>query len=71
MQVILQAMKTYGIILADTQTSDTRRWTVQGTPDSRWNQVIIHTMDVLTGGDFEAVDESSLMMDPDSGQAHP
>ena len=69
MQVVLQAMKTYGIILADTQTSDTPRWTVQGTPDSRWNQVIVHTMDVLTGGDFEAVDTSSLILDINSGQA--
>jgi len=68
MQVVLQAMKTYGIILADTQTSDTPRWTVQGTPDLRWDQLIVHTMDVLTGNDFEAVDESSMMLDVNSGR---
>ncbi len=67
MQVILQAMKTYGIILSD--TSSQQRWTVTGTPDLRWNQVIVHTLDVLTGDDFEAVDESSLMVNPNSGQA--
>jgi hypothetical protein len=66
MQIILQAMKTYGIILSD--KSSQTRWTVSGTPDARWNQVMVHTLDVLTGNNFEAVDESSLMLDPDSGR---
>jgi hypothetical protein len=29
---------------------------------------MVHTLDVLTGNNFEAVDESSLMLDPDSGR---
>lgn len=63
MQVILQAMKTYGIILADNGSD----WYVSGAPDERWDNDMLHTLDVLTGADFEAVDESSLMVNPDSG----
>ena len=64
-QVILQAMKTYGIILADNGSD----WYVSGAPDERWDNGMLHTLDALTGGDFEAVDESSLMVDPNTGQA--
>ena len=65
MQVILQAMKTYGIILADNGSD----WYVSGAPDDRWDNDMLHTLDVLTGADFEAVDESGLMIDPNSGEA--
>ncbi len=64
-QVILQAMKTYGIILADNGSD----WYVSGAPDERWDNDMLHTLDALTGNDFEAVDESSLMVDADPGQA--
>jgi len=64
MQVILQAMKTYGIILADNGSD----WYVSGAPDERWDNDMLHTLDVLSGNDFEAVDESGLMVDPNSGQ---
>lgn len=63
-QVILQAMKTYGIILADNGSA----WYVSGVPDERWNNDILHNIDTLKGSDFEAVDVSSLIIDPDSGQ---
>ena len=63
-QVILQAMKTYGIILADNGSD----WYVSGAPDERWDNDMLHTLDALTGDDFEAVDESGLMVDPNSGQ---
>jgi hypothetical protein len=66
-QVILQAMKTYGIILADNGS----RWYISGVPDERWDNEMLHEMDVVSGSDFEAVDVSSLMIDPDSGQAGP
>ncbi len=65
MQVILQAMKEYGIIVADNGSD----WYISGVPDERWDNDMLHTLDVLTGDDFEAVDASSLMIDPDSGQA--
>ena len=64
-QVILQAFKTYGLILADNGSS----WYISGAPDPRWDNDILHEMDVVTGADFEVVDVSSLMIDPDSGQA--
>jgi hypothetical protein len=63
MQVILQAMKTYGVMLADNGSN----WYVSGAPDERWDNDILHLLDVLTGHDFEAVDTSVLMADGNSG----
>jgi hypothetical protein len=63
MQVILRAMKTYGIILADNGSN----WYISGAPDERWNNDMLHLLDNLTGNDFEAVDTSGLMVNPDSG----
>ncbi len=65
LQVILQAMKSYGIILADNGSN----WYVSGTPDERWDNDLLHALDLLTGADFEAVDVAGLMVDPGSGQA--
>ena len=66
MQVTLQAFKTYGIILADNGSP----WYISGVPDSRWdNDMLNEGMNMITGSDFEVVDVSSLMIDPDSGQA--
>jgi hypothetical protein len=67
MQVILQAFKTYGIVLADNGSN----WYVSGAPDERWDNDMLHLLDALTGADFEAVDTSVLMVDEDSGQARP
>jgi hypothetical protein len=64
-QVILQAMKTYGLILADNGSS----WYISGVPDERWDNDILHEMDIVSGSDFEVVDVSGLMVNPDSGQA--
>lgn len=64
MQVILQAMQTYGIMLADNGSN----WYVSGAPDERWDNDMLHLLDVLTGDDFEAVDASRLMVDPNSGE---
>ncbi|HJS17497.1 MAG TPA: hypothetical protein VJ785_02025 [Anaerolineales bacterium] len=63
MQVILTAMKKYGIILADNGSN----WYVSGAPDPRWGNDMLHLLDDLTGNDFEAVDTSGLMIDYDSG----
>ena len=62
-QVILRALKTYGMIVADNGSS----WYISGAPDSRWNDDDLHKLTGLGGSDFEAVDESSLMVDPNSG----
>ncbi|MCB8939663.1 MAG: hypothetical protein H6654_15240 [Ardenticatenaceae bacterium] len=65
MQVILQAFKTYGLILADNGSA----WYISGVPDGRWDNDLLHEMDVITGDNFEVVDSSSLMLSPNSGQA--
>ncbi len=64
-QVILKAFKTYGIILADNGSN----WYISGAPDPRWDDDMLSQLSGVRGSDFEAVDESRLMMDPDSGLA--
>ena len=64
-QIILQALKKYGMMLADNGSS----WYLSGAPDSRWDNNDLHNLGQLTGADFEAVDVSSLMIDPNSGSA--
>ncbi len=64
-QVILTAMKRYGIILADNGAP----WYISGAPDERWDNDVLHELDNVRGSDFEAVNCSGLMVDPDSGQA--
>jgi hypothetical protein len=66
-QVVLQAMKTYGIILADNGSA----WFISGVPDERWDNDVLRELKQVHGHDFEAVDVSSLMIAPDSGQAQP
>ena len=66
-QVILGAMKRYGIILADNGSA----WYVSGAPDNRWDNNDLRDLRSVIGADFEAVDVSSLMIDPDSGQSRP
>jgi hypothetical protein len=59
------AMKVYGLILADNGSA----WFVSGVPDERWNNdVLVGQLRLVKGSDFEAVDASGLMLDPDSGQ---
>jgi hypothetical protein len=64
-QVILRALKKYGMILADNGSA----WYISGAPDDRWDNSALHDLGRVIGSDFEAVDESSLMIDPNSGQA--
>jgi len=61
-QVLLRAMQQYGMFLADNGTA----WYVGGAPDERWDNNQLHEFGQLHGTDFEAVDESSLMVDPNS-----
>jgi hypothetical protein len=63
-QVILRALKKYGMILADNGSS----WFISGAPDPRWNNDLLHELSRVSGSAFEAIDESSLMISPDSGQ---
>jgi hypothetical protein len=55
-RVVAQALKTYGMILADNGSP----WYISGAPSPRWNDSALHLLDELTGRDFEVVDTSSL-----------
>ena len=55
-RVVLQALKTYGMILADNGSP----WYVSGAPNSHWSNDQLSAMKQLTGADFEVVDTSSL-----------
>ena len=64
-QVILRAMKKYGIILADNGSG----WYISGKPDERWNNDTLRSLGQLLGSNFEAVDATVLRIDPNSGAA--
>lgn len=64
-QVLLTAMKRYGLILADNGSD----WYVTGVPDPRWDNDLLHLLGGVKGDAFEAVDSSGLMIDPNSGEA--
>ena len=63
-QVILQALKTYGMYLADNGSA----WYLSGVPDENWDNDALHELHNVPGSAFEAVDETSLLQDIDSGQ---
>jgi len=60
-RIVLQALKTYGMILADNGSS----WYISGAPNPHWSNDDLHTIGRITGADFEVVDTSSL---PHPGQ---
>jgi hypothetical protein len=64
-QIILTGLKRYGMMLADNGAP----WFISGSTDRRWDDEDLHALKTLHGSDFEIVDVSSLMIDPDSGQA--
>jgi hypothetical protein len=64
-QVILTAMQRYGLIVADNGSN----WFFQGSVDSRWTDQLVSELKRIPAGAFEAVDASSLMIDPNSGLA--
>ena len=53
-QVVLTALKRYGMLLADNGSP----WYITGAPDSRWDDNEMHALGRLTGADFEVVDTS-------------
>jgi hypothetical protein len=50
-QVILKALKTYGMIVADNGSS----MYLSGAPDNRWDNNDLHNLSLLTAQDFEVV----------------
>ena len=62
---IVVALKTYGAIVADNGSP----WFISGVPDSRWDNDALQQLGRIKGSDWQAVDESSLQVSADSGQA--
>ena len=56
-QVILQALKTYGMIVADNGSS----WFVTGSPSEQWNDGTLHALTQVIGSDFQAVDLTPIV----------
>jgi hypothetical protein len=50
-RVILQALKTYGMMVADNGGD----WFISGAPDARWNDDELNTLKQVPGGSFEVV----------------
>ncbi len=66
-QVILRAMKKYGMMLADNGSP----WYLSGVPDERWNNDVLRELRRVRGSDLEAVDVSNLMRDPEAAYVRP
>ena len=64
-QVLLRALKKYGMMIADNGQS----WFLTGATDPRWNDEVWNTLKRVKGSELEAVDVSSLMLSPTSAQA--
>jgi hypothetical protein len=61
-RVILQAMRTYGLVVADNGSSGF----IGGVPDERWDNDALHQLGRVTLADFEAVDTAPLRISPAS-----
>ena len=64
-QVVLRAMQHYGLILADNGSN----WYFGGSADPAWPIALVDELKRIPASAFDAVDESSIMVSPDSGQA--
>ena len=53
---LLEALKRYGMILADNGSS----LYVTGAPDPRWDNDDLHTLGRVAGADFEVVETGNL-----------
>jgi hypothetical protein len=56
-QVILRAMKKYGMIVADNGSN----WYVSGAPDPRWNDNELRALRNVKGADFEVVQMGTVV----------
>ena len=60
MQVILRAMRDYGMILADNGSP----WFFSGASDIRWDDDELNELKDLRGSDFEVVDTAAFTNGP-------
>ena len=65
-RAVVQAMKTYGLVLADNGSP----WFFQGEQNARWPNSLIEQLKRIPASKFVAVDTSSLMVSKDSGATH-
>jgi hypothetical protein len=65
-KVILLAMQHYGLIVADNGSN----WFFSGTQDPAWPDSLLSELKTVPASQFEAIDESSLMVDPNSAAAN-
>ena len=66
-QVVLRAMKTFGLILADNGSP----WYFQGTATSKWPNAMLDQLKSIPASAFVAVDESCLRVAAGSAAAKP
>ena len=59
-RVIAEALKRYGMILADNGSP----WYITGTSDPRFDDDVLHELDDITGNDLEVVDTTGLVNGP-------
>ena len=64
-RVILRAMRTHGLVVADNGSSGF----IGGVPDERWDNDALHQLRRVTLADFEAVDTARLRISPASAAA--
>ncbi|HEV8168380.1 MAG TPA: hypothetical protein VGP59_03505 [Pyrinomonadaceae bacterium] len=57
MQVILRALKKYGLILADNGSN----WFISGAPDPRWDDDDLNKLKSIKGSDFEVVKMDNIV----------
>jgi hypothetical protein len=57
MQVILRALKRYGMILADNGSN----WFISGAPDPRWDDDELSTLKTIQGSNFEVVQMGTIV----------
>jgi hypothetical protein len=55
-RVILQALKRYGMMVADNGSD----WFVSGAPDPHWDNEALRTLARVKGSSFEVVDPTAL-----------
>lgn len=64
-RVILRAMQRYGMFVADNGSN----WYFQGTVDDHWKNALLDELKSVPASAFEAVDESTCMVKPNSARA--
>jgi hypothetical protein len=64
-KVILVEMQDYGLILADNGSN----WFFQGSSYPQWPDALVSLLKEIPARDFQAVDESCLMVNSNSGEA--